>query len=387
MILALSSQAGLLSLVHEFMVKSPFFSFTAARRSWRGARAALLLAALLLLAAGVLLSLPALAQGAHHPFAVGGNEGALGTAKGLSGWLLAKQAGFYRMLSTAIRAAKESGMAAFGLASLSFAYGVFHAAGPGHGKMVIASYMLANERALRRGIAIAFGAAFLQGLSAISIVGISAVLFRATAKHMTMAANGAELASYAGIVILGAVLVYVKGAALLSCWREPKALAAASAGGPTRVFPSDSCAKHHAHGPEAAHCHAPDPGTLGAGFSLKSALLTVAAAGLRPCSGAILVLVFALSQGVGRRNVLWDGGHHLRACELCRSCQKCRGQIFPIRFQAGSGCRAPGRGSGCLRGAWLGACVIGNGRCRRQRGELSCGGAFAPCSWSRHRAS
>src|ERR1700739_1074554 len=76
------------------------------------------------------------------------------------------------------------------------------------------------------------------------------------------------------------------------------------AGGPTRVFPSDSCAKHHAHGPEAAHCHAPDPGTLGAGFSLKSALLTVAAAGLRPCSGAILVLVFALSQGVGRRNVL-----------------------------------------------------------------------------------
>jgi nickel/cobalt transporter (NicO) family protein len=158
--------------------------------------------------------------------------------------------------------------------------------------------MLANERALRRGIAIAFGAAFLQGLSAISIVGISAVLFRATAKHMTMAANGAELASYAGIVILGAVLVYVKGAALLSCWREPKALAAASAGGPTRVFPSDSCAKHHAHGPEAAHCHAPDPGTLGAGFSLKSALLTVAAAGLRPCSGAILVLVFALSQGI-----------------------------------------------------------------------------------------
>jgi nickel/cobalt transporter (NicO) family protein len=298
MILALSSQAGLLSLVHEFMVKSPFFSFTAARRSWRGARAALLLAALLLLAAGVLLSLPALAQGAHHPFAVGGNEGALGTAKGLSGWLLAKQAGFYRMLSTAIRAAKESGMAAFGLASLSFAYGVFHAAGPGHGKMVIASYMLANERALRRGIAIAFGAAFLQGLSAISIVGISAVLFRATAKHMTMAANGAELASYAGIVILGAVLVYVKGAALLSCWREPKALAAASAGGPTRVFPSDSCAKHHAHGPEAAHCHAPDPGTLGAGFSLKSALLTIAAAGLRPCSGAILVLVFALSQGI-----------------------------------------------------------------------------------------
>jgi nickel/cobalt transporter (NicO) family protein len=289
MILALSSRPGLLSLVREFMVKPLFFAFAAARRTRRGSGAAILPVALGLLAAGALLCLPAFAQGAHHPFAVGVNEGALSTAKGLSGWILAKEAGFYRLLSAAVHGVKESGTAAWGLAGLSFSYGIFHAAGPGHGKTVIASYMLANERALRRGIAIAFGAAFLQGTSAIAIVGICAVLLRATAKHMTMAAAAAELASYAGIVILGAVLVYAKGAALLSCWREPKALAAALAGG---------CIKHHAHGLEAAHCHAPNPGTLGARFSIKSALLTIAAAGLRPCSGAILVLVFALSQGI-----------------------------------------------------------------------------------------
>ncbi len=280
-------------------MNSIFSAFAAARRrARRNCGAAFLLLPLALAAAALLLSFPSLAQGVHHPFAVGANEGALGSARGISGWLLAKESGFYRLLSTAIRAAKESGAAAFGLAGLSFAYGIFHAAGPGHGKMVFASYMLANERALRRGIAIAFGAALLQGVSAIAIVGVSAVLFRASAKHMTMAANAVELASYAGIVILGAALVYVKSAALLSAWRLAPAMAAAGADGPSMVVSDHACAKHHEHGPECTHFHAPDPKKLGPGFSWKTALLTVTAAGLRPCSGAILVLVFALAQGV-----------------------------------------------------------------------------------------
>ncbi len=275
-----------------------FSAFAAARCAQRKSAAVLLLLPLALFAACVLLSHPSLAQGVHHPFAVGANEGALGSARGMSGWLLAKESGFYRLLSAAIRAAKESGGAAWGLAGLSLAYGIFHAAGPGHGKTVIASYMLANERALRRGIAIAFGAAFLQGITAVAVVGVSAVLLRATAKHMTMAANAVELASYGGIVILGAVLVYSKGAALVSAWRFAPVMAAAAAGGPHTVFHAGACTGEHHHGPDCTHFHAPDPSTLGSGFSWKGALLTMAAAGLRPCSGAILVLVFALAQGV-----------------------------------------------------------------------------------------
>jgi nickel/cobalt exporter len=245
----------------------------------------------------VLLSSQSLGQGVHHPFAVGANEGAMGSAQGVSGWIVAQEAGFYRLLSGAIRAAKQSGAAAWSLAGLSLAYGVFHAAGPGHGKMVIASYMLANEHALRRGLVIAFGAALLQGFSAVAVVGIGAIVFRATAKHMTAAANVVEIASYAGIVVLGGALVYLKGAAFLSAWRTIPAVAVA-AGGAARAFLADDCAENHVHGPGCAHFHAPDPRTLGAGFSWKSALLTMMAAGSRPCSGAILVLVFALAQGI-----------------------------------------------------------------------------------------
>jgi nickel/cobalt exporter len=280
------------------MVKPVTHALMAGSRLARGGFAFALraLPLALILIAG-LLPAAALGQGLHHPFAVGANEGAA-SAQGIAGWILAEEASFYRLLSGAIRAAKQSGAAAWGLAGLSLAYGVFHAAGPGHGKAVIASYMFANERALRRGLAIALGAAFLQGSSAVAIVGISAIIVRATAQHMTAAVNLVEIASYAGVAALGAVLVYVKCAALIFAWRAAPAAAAAPQPALSSAFAADDCCADHAHGPGCSHMHAPDPRTLGAGFSWRTALLTMLAAGLRPCSGAILVLVFALAQGI-----------------------------------------------------------------------------------------
>ena len=70
-------------------------------------------------------------------------------SSGLFGWLLSKQALFYRELSGLIRAAKSDGTALWGLMGISFAYGIFHAAGPGHGKAVISSYLVANEETWR----------------------------------------------------------------------------------------------------------------------------------------------------------------------------------------------------------------------------------------------
>jgi len=280
-----------------------FFFAAVWRRAGQVLAAARPVLPLALLFIVVLLASQSLGQVVHHPFAVGANEGATGSAQGVTGWILAREAGFYRLLSGAIRAAKQSGAAVWGLAGLSLAYGIFHAAGPGHGKMVIASYMLANERALRRGLVIAFGAALLQGFSAVAIVGIGAIVFQATAKHMTAAANVVEIASYAGIVVLGGALVYVKGAALFSAWRAAPAVAVA-AGRTAHAFIAGDCTGDHAHGPGCAHLHAPDPRSLGAGFSWKGALLTMVAAGSRPCSGAILVLVFALAQGIFSTGVL-----------------------------------------------------------------------------------
>ncbi|HZN28120.1 MAG TPA: nickel transporter, partial [Xanthobacteraceae bacterium] len=77
-------------------------------------------------------------------------------ASGIFGWIFAKQAEFYRALSGAIRAAKADGSAAWTLFGISFLYGVFHAAGPGHGKAVISSYLVANEETWKRGVVLSF---------------------------------------------------------------------------------------------------------------------------------------------------------------------------------------------------------------------------------------
>ena len=55
------------------------------------------------------------------------------------------------------------------LAALSFLYGILHAVGPGHGKTIISSYVVANEETVRRGVIISFIAAGLQALTAVAL--------------------------------------------------------------------------------------------------------------------------------------------------------------------------------------------------------------------------
>ena len=77
-----------------------------------------------------------------------------------------------RELAGAVKRLKSGNAlsALFFLAGLSFVYGIVHAAGPGHGKAIISSYVVANEETVRRGILVSFLAAFVQGLAAVVLV-------------------------------------------------------------------------------------------------------------------------------------------------------------------------------------------------------------------------
>jgi nickel/cobalt transporter (NicO) family protein len=246
-------------------------------------------------------------------------------ASGLLGWLLAKQALFYRELSGLIRAAKTDGSAYWGLIGISFAYGIFHAAGPGHGKAVISSYLVANEETWRRGIALSFASALLQAVTAVALVTIAAVLIGATAKMMGDTVRVVETVSYALIVLVGARLFWVKGRAFLHALRavggEPPATVAGHAHGEVALgahhdHSHDHHTRHehdhaqhhthaHAHGPDEeasvlpwGHAHGPEPDDLAGPGGWRRGLTAIIAVGLRPCSGAIIVLVFALAQGL-----------------------------------------------------------------------------------------
>jgi nickel/cobalt transporter (NicO) family protein len=253
----------------------------------------------------------ALAQTAR-PFAVGGGEGGGGAEGGIAGWLLAEQSRLTHLMAAKVHALHGDPSAAWGLVALGLAYGVFHAAGPGHGKALIASYMLANERSLRRGAVMALLAALLQALVAIALVGAAGFILNATASQMNRAADGLQLLSCAGVAAIGLWLVWRKGGALIAALRRNSerrrtlasapVYAGAAWGAPARSL---SAAAFRAGPPCAAlsadDCGcvlAPDPSALEGPFSWRSAAGTVIAAGARPCSGAILVLVFAMAQGL-----------------------------------------------------------------------------------------
>jgi nickel/cobalt transporter (NicO) family protein len=257
---------------------------------------------------------------------------------GIVGWLLTKQSEFYREMSSTIRAAKADGRAVWTLLAISFAYGIFHAAGPGHGKAVIASYLVANEETARRGIVLSFVSALMQSLIAVLIVGIGAWLLNVTAKTMCGAERFIEIASYTLIAAFGVRLVWSKGSGFL------RALQAATRRSPPQLAPAlvataplhcdhghhlhghgDHSHHHHGHAsahasiacdplprPEHAenhdpghvhdehcgHSHGPEPTQLAGPGGWQRGFSAVVTVGIRPCSGAILVLVFALAQGL-----------------------------------------------------------------------------------------
>jgi nickel/cobalt exporter len=257
---------------------------------------------------------------------------------GIVGWLLTKQSEFYREMSSTIRAAKADGSAVWTLLAISFAYGIFHAAGPGHGKTVISSYLVANEETARRGIALSFVSALMQSLIAVLIVGIGGWLLNVTANTMCGAERVIEIASYTLIAAFGVRLVWTKGSGFIRALQssygrsEPQLApilahaaalhhhhghhshghddhghhhhdhAHAHAAVARDHVAGHEHAEHHDHGhvhdEHCGHSHGPEPMQLAGPGGWQRGLGAVFTIGIRPCSGAILVLVFALAQGL-----------------------------------------------------------------------------------------
>jgi nickel/cobalt transporter (NicO) family protein len=279
----------------------------------------------------ILASLIETAWAQNSPFGIPGPGRASSVpATGIVGWLFAKQAQFYRQFTGLIRAAKTDGSATWDLFGVSFLYGIFHAAGPGHGKAVISSYVVANRETWVRGVVLSLASALLQAFVAIAVVGVAAALLNVTATTMNGAVNMIETAGYALIVIIGLRLFWAKGRSFLSALRGARhpvpGLAAATAGAAAskhdggghdvhadhghfhhRHDHQDHAHDHSLHGHDhvdhgdtcgCGHIHSPRPEELGGAGGWSRGLAAIVATGSRPCSGALLVLVFAMAQGL-----------------------------------------------------------------------------------------
>jgi ABC-type nickel/cobalt efflux system permease component RcnA len=216
-------------------------------------------------------------------------------------WIKAQQRTFYGKMSAALTAMKRGSAwsAALTLMALSFAYGILHAAGPGHGKAVVSAWLLANERQLRRGVMIAFMAALFQAVTAVVLVSALLLTVSAAASTAKSMAIALEAASYGLIALTGMWLIW-------QALRPRFAPVAAVVEGHGHDHQHDHAHHHndhhhdHEHGPDCGcgHAHMPSASDLDQPVSLWKAVGIAFAVGIRPCTGGILVLLFSSALGL-----------------------------------------------------------------------------------------
>jgi nickel/cobalt exporter len=177
------------------------------------------------------------------------------------------------------------------LIALSFAYGVFHAVGPGHGKAVIITYLGTNRESLLKGVSISLCAAILQSLIAIVLVSALASMLKFRLSEVQNYGNDIALVSYALIVLLGAMLVVSSISRLLKLQRSKLPSS-------EHEYSGHSHRHDHSENQDQAHSNAAGCGCTHAyvaeeNQSIWQTITVILSMGFRPCSGAIIVLIYA----------------------------------------------------------------------------------------------
>lgn len=215
------------------------------------------------------------------------------------------QRDLHRQLAGAMRAVGAEGAAAgWGLVVLSFLYGVFHAAGPGHGKVVISTYLLTQESHLRRGLALSLVAALAQGVTAVLIVEATVGVLGLTLRRAEATATGFEAISYGLVALVGIVLIATR-ARRLHGRLKPAAPVRSSQSLHAHDDHDDHHHAHHQHdhsdGEACSHCghvHGPTRAEIETPVSIRTLAGLVLSVGIRPCSGAVIVLLAAHAMGL-----------------------------------------------------------------------------------------
>ena len=168
----------------------------------------------------------------------------------------------------AVERGDDLGAFFLGLA-IAFAYGIVHAFGPGHGKFVIVSYFLGREARVMRGVAMAVQIAIVHVIAAVVIVWLADSVLRAGFGIGLSEVPGVRAASFLIIVGIGVYMLY-------------QAVR-------TSMAPAPDGGHGHGHGHGHSHGHG-----HGHGGSVEGGILALAA-GMVPCPGAVLIMLYAVA--------------------------------------------------------------------------------------------
>jgi len=210
----------------------------------------------------------------------------LGGAAALADWARAGQAEAQQAMARLLRSlrAGEPGAMA-GLMGLSFAYGFFHAVGPGHGKILLGGYGLAARVGAWRLSGLAVASSLAQSASAVALVYAGVLVFDLTRQAMTgLAEQWMAPASYGAIALVGGWLA-------LRGWRG------------WRGRPGH--AHDHSHDCGACgHRHAPTADEAARVRGWRDAAALIGAVAIRPCTGALFLLILTWRLGIEAAGIL-----------------------------------------------------------------------------------
>lgn len=222
-------------------------------------------------------------------------------------WVHQTQRDLHRKITHGVQAvARDPGPAAqWSLIVVAFLYGIFHAIGPGHGKVVISAYLMTHRERLARGLMLSFAASMLQGIVAIALVVIGLLALGWLVRDVTGQVRHLELASFTLIGLIGLWLTLRGLRSLLTRQQHSKANHA-------QVPPSvDNHARGHDHAHQHEHEHEHEHRHQGCGCGRPHHVdpeargpwwALVLSVGIRPCSGAVLLMSVA-----GLMGLWWTG--------------------------------------------------------------------------------
>lgn len=198
-------------------------------------------------------------------------------------WAAGEQRNFQNGIARTLRALRGGEAGAYVLLLGScFAYGFFHAIGPGHGKLLVGGYGMARDVPMLRLSLIAFLSSLGQAVTAIFLAYGGLWLLGLTRERMVGAAeNWLAPLSYAMIAVIGLWLV-LRGA------RRLHHAQAAVSHNDAHGADCDSCG--HRHGPSIAETEN--------ATSLRDAMILIAGIAVRPCTGALFVLIITWQMGI-----------------------------------------------------------------------------------------
>ena len=225
-------------------------------------------------------------------------------------WIAQQQRQLLATLAGSLRDIKSGNAlgAALVLIGFSFAYGVLHAAGPGHGKAIVSSYMLADGQTVRRGVQLAFLSGLVQALSAIVLFAIVVLMLKGARGQIASTEAWLERASWAIVAMFGAWLLFRQVRALLT-GGDVHEHGHKHHGHDHGQGHDDHGHDHHGHAHAGhdhhdhhGHSHLPGAEAVAGEWSWRRAATLAFAVGIRPCTGAIGVLFVA--NGLG---LMWAG--------------------------------------------------------------------------------